>query len=123
MRESGRKNFQDDVDAFVERARHKVQRALATVGGAETRLGSVLWHVVGLEKSLKAWAIEERLRGRPIAEKAAAGVLIAALDRLASATLRHRTARRSRRCRRSRSPRRWASAREALRRGHASSDR
>lgn len=52
--------------------------ALARVGGLSSPAGSVLWHVVGLEGSLKEWATERNWSGRRIDQSTASGILIAA---------------------------------------------
>jgi hypothetical protein len=41
-----------------------------------------LWHVVGLESSLKAWALHQGWAGRMVSQETAAGVLISALGAL-----------------------------------------
>jgi hypothetical protein len=64
-------------------ARRRVHRALTGLGGPGSPAGSCLWHIVGLEQTLKGWALREGWSGRPIGEKTAAGVLIAALGALA----------------------------------------
>ena len=64
-------------------ARRRVHCALTVLGGLGSPAGSCVWHVVGLEQTLKAWALREGWGGRPIGEKTAAGVLIATLGALA----------------------------------------
>ncbi len=44
--------------------------------------GSCLWHVVGWERSLKEWALEQGWNGRRVSQEAASGILIAALGAL-----------------------------------------
>ncbi|MGC2523631.1 MAG: DUF6456 domain-containing protein [Stellaceae bacterium] len=63
----------------VESAREHVWRALVAVGGPGSPGGSCLWHVVGWERSLKEWALEQGWNGRRISQEAASGILIAAL--------------------------------------------
>ena len=58
----------------IEAARDGVWRAITAVGGLASPAGSVLWHVVGLEQTVKQWALEYRL-----AQEVASGILIAAL--------------------------------------------
>ena len=64
----------------IEVARTAVWNAVLAVGGLGSPAGSVLWHVVGWEKSLKEWALEQGWSGqRQVSQEAAAGMLIAAL--------------------------------------------
>ncbi len=53
------------------------------VGGVGSPAGSCVWHVVGLQRSIREWAMRQGWGGRPIGEKPAQGVLIAALGVLA----------------------------------------
>ena len=65
-------------------ARRRVQRAMAAVGGISSPAGSCVWHVVGLQRSVREWAIRQGWGGRLVEHKAAAGILIAALGVLAA---------------------------------------
>lgn len=56
----------------------QVRRALEALGGLQ---GSVVWDVCGGGRTINAWA---RSRVAPLDRKVALGILIAALDRLAS---------------------------------------
>ena len=47
------------------------------------RAGSCVWHVIGLQRSIREWAMRQGWSGRPINEKQAQGILIAALGTLA----------------------------------------
>jgi hypothetical protein len=38
-----------------------------------------VWHVVGLQRSVREWAMRQGWGGRPVDHKAAAGILIAGL--------------------------------------------
>jgi hypothetical protein len=42
--------------------------------------GSCVWHIVGLQRSVREWAI----RGRPVRQEQAQGILVAALGILAA---------------------------------------
>lgn len=75
----------------VEGARQTVWCAILAVGGLGSPGGSCLWHVVGWERSLKEWAIEQGWSGRRVSQEAASGILIAALGAL-EAHCRHRGA-------------------------------
>lgn len=63
-----------------ERARKAVNTAIASLGGGRAPAASCVWHVLGLEWSLRRWSLEYR-RGSSTNE--AAGILIAALGVLA----------------------------------------
>jgi hypothetical protein len=65
-------------------ARRRVQEAMAALGGISSPVGSCVWHVVGLQRSVREWAIRQGWGGRPVDHKAAAGILIAALGVLAA---------------------------------------
>jgi hypothetical protein len=65
--------------APIEHARRRVAHAIAAVGSPG---GVCLWHVVGLEESLKEWALQRGWAGRMVAQEAATGILIAALGAL-----------------------------------------
>jgi len=68
----------------IEIARKSVWRAIQTVGGIGSPAGSCLWHVLGWERSLKEWALEQGWSGRRVSQEAAAGILVAALGALES---------------------------------------
>jgi hypothetical protein len=65
-------------------ARRRVHQAMAALGGISSPAGSCVWHVVGLQRSVREWAIRQGWGGRPVDHKAAAGILIAALGVLAA---------------------------------------
>jgi hypothetical protein len=66
----------------IENAREAVWRAILAVGGQGSAGGSCLWHVLGWERSLKEWALEQGWSGRRVSQEAASGILIAALGAL-----------------------------------------
>jgi hypothetical protein len=66
----------------AEGARETVWRAILAVGGLGSPGGSCLWHVVGWERSLKEWALEQGWSGHHVSQEAASGILIAALGAL-----------------------------------------
>jgi hypothetical protein len=82
-------------------ARQRVHDALQALGGISSPAGSVLWHVVGLQRSLREWAIRQGWGGRTVRQEQAQGILVAALGVLA-AHLGYRTAATSLRLRRHR---------------------
>jgi hypothetical protein len=65
-------------------ARRRVHQAIAALGGISSPAGSCVWHVVGLQRSVREWAMRQGWGGRPVDHKAAAGILIAALGVLAA---------------------------------------
>ena len=75
----------------IEKAREIVWRAVSTVGGLGSPGGSCLWHVVGWERSLKEWALDQGWNGRRVSPESASGILIAVLGTLV-AHYRHNTA-------------------------------
>ncbi len=64
-------------------ARRQVHEAMEAVGGISSPACSCLWHVVGLRLSVREWAIRQGWGGRPVDQRAAAGILVAALGVLA----------------------------------------
>jgi hypothetical protein len=65
-------------------ARRRVHKAMAALGGISSPAGSCVWHVVGLQRSVRDWAMRHGWGGRPVDHKAAAGILIAGLGMLAA---------------------------------------
>lgn len=64
-------------------SRRRVAEALALFGGSDSACGSCLWHVVGLECSVREWAGRQGWGGRPINHVQGQGILVAALNVLA----------------------------------------
>jgi len=64
-------------------ARRRVHKALEWLGGISSPAGSCVWHVVGLQRSLREWAMRRGWSGRAVDQRAAAGILVAALGVLA----------------------------------------
>jgi nitrite reductase/ring-hydroxylating ferredoxin subunit len=54
------------------------------LGGNSRQAGSCVWHAVGLQRSVREWAIRQGWGGRPVRQEQAQGILIAALGVLAS---------------------------------------
>jgi hypothetical protein len=65
-------------------ARRRVHTALQALGGISSPAGSCVWHVVGLQRSVREWAMREGWRGRPVRQEQAQGILVAALGMLAA---------------------------------------
>jgi hypothetical protein len=84
LRVSGSSRFRagDEPGMRIEGARDTVWRAIRALGGMGSPAGSCLWHVVGWERSLKEWALEQGWNGRRVSQEAASGILIAALGAL-----------------------------------------
>jgi Domain of unknown function (DUF6456) len=72
----------DLTDAQVD-ARRRVGSALDALGGLGSPAGSCVWHVVGLQRSIREWAMRQGWGGRPVRVGQAQGILIAALGTLA----------------------------------------
>ncbi len=64
-------------------ARRRLGAALDALGGLGSPAGSCVWHVIGLQCSIREWAMRQGWSGRPINERQAQGILIAALGTLA----------------------------------------
>jgi len=60
-------------------ARRRVGDALDALGGLGSPAGSCVWHVVGLQRSIREWAMRQGWGGRPVRIEQAQGILVAAL--------------------------------------------
>ncbi len=78
----GRVDEREAPGLRVEAARRSVWLAVQAVGGMASPGGSCLWHVLGWERSLKEWALEQGWSGKRVSQEAASGILIAALGAL-----------------------------------------
>jgi hypothetical protein len=76
------RSFSEEPGLRIESAREVVWLALLAVGGLGSAGGSCLWHVLGWERSLKEWALEQGWRGRRVSQEVASGIFIAALGAL-----------------------------------------
>lgn len=75
-----------DVYNFSDRqlaARERVARAIDALGGHGSPAGSCVWHVIGLQTSVREWALRQGWGGRPVRQESAQGILVAALGVLA----------------------------------------
>jgi len=73
-------------DTMTERqvaARQRVLSAMDVLGGLYSPAGSAVWHVLGLECSIREWGSQQGWQGRPIAPAQAQGMFTAALAVLA----------------------------------------
>jgi hypothetical protein len=64
-------------------ARRRVHEALQALGGLSSPAGSCVWHVIGLQRSVREWAMRLGWGGRPVRQEQAQGILVAALAVLA----------------------------------------
>ena len=65
-------------------ARRRVHEAMQALGGISSPAGSCVWHVVGLQRSVREWAIRQGWGGRLVRQEQAQGILVAALGMLAA---------------------------------------
>lgn len=73
-----------DLNERQLHARDRVHKALEALGGISSPAGSCVWHVVGLQQSVREWAMRQGWGGRPVDQKEAKGILVAALGMLAN---------------------------------------
>src|SRR5512134_3943045 len=64
-------------------ARRRVDAAMNALGGLGSPAGSCTWHVIGLQRSIREWAMRRGWGGRPVRVEQAQGILVAALGVLA----------------------------------------
>jgi hypothetical protein len=57
---------------------------MQALGGISSPAGSCVWHVVGLQRSVREWAMRQGWGGRPVRQEQAQGILVAALGMLAA---------------------------------------
>jgi hypothetical protein len=69
------------LDSHVA-ARRRVHEALEALGGVSSPAGSAVWHMVGLQLSIREWSLRQGWTGRPVEPKEAKGILVAALGML-----------------------------------------
>jgi hypothetical protein len=81
MRLPGSGGPADLTDAQVH-ARRRIGGALDALGGLGSPAGSCVWHVVGLQRSVREWAMRQGWGGRPVRVEQAQGILVAALGML-----------------------------------------
>ena len=75
--------WSDDLTVRQIAARDRVHDALAALGGMASPGGSCVWHVVGLQMSLREWAMQQGWNNRPLRRGEASGILLSALGMLA----------------------------------------
>ncbi len=87
----------EEIRDVVEDARQRVWDAMNHLGGLATPAGSVVWHVVGLETTLREWSLRQVWgAGRTLRQEVATGILVAALGVLNGYYTRRRRAERPR---------------------------
>jgi hypothetical protein len=64
-------------------ARRRVHQVMEALGGNASPAGSCVWHVVGLQRSVREWAMRQGWGGRQVRQEQAQGILIAGLGILA----------------------------------------
>ena len=67
------------VSSQTERARDEVWRAIRFLGGITSTLGECVWHVIGLDESLREWAS----KSGKVKQTSASTVLVVAIETLA----------------------------------------
>jgi hypothetical protein len=72
-----------DLNERQLHARRRVYGALEALGGLSSPASSCVWHVVGLQQSVREWATRQGWNGRSVDQKEAKGILVAALGMLA----------------------------------------
>jgi hypothetical protein len=75
---------QPDLNERQLKARRRVRDAMEALGGMSSPAGSCVWHVVGLQCSVREWALRRGWGGRPVRQEQAHGILVAALGMLAN---------------------------------------
>jgi hypothetical protein len=53
--------------------RRRVHEAMAALGGVSSPAASCVWHVVGLQRSVREWAMRQGWNGRPVRQEQAQG--------------------------------------------------
>jgi hypothetical protein len=71
-----------ELNEWQLHARRQVHQAMAALGGISSPAGSCVWHVVGLQRSVREWAMRQGWGGRAVRQEQAQGILIAALGML-----------------------------------------
>ena len=78
VRPSSAHDVRDLTDNQIA-ARERVARALDALGGHGSPAGSCVWHVIGMQTSIREWALRQGWGGRPVRQESAQGILVAAL--------------------------------------------
>jgi hypothetical protein len=78
------KGREPDLNERQLDARRRVHNTLEALGGISSPAGSCVWHVVGLQRSVREWGIRQGWNARPVRQEQAQGILVAALGMLAT---------------------------------------
>jgi hypothetical protein len=73
-----------DLNERQLHARRRVHEAMQALGGLSSPAGSCVWHVVGLQRSVREWSLRQGWGGRPVRQEQAQGILMAGLGMLAA---------------------------------------
>ena len=73
-----------DFNELQLHARRRVHEVMAALGGITSPAGSCVWHVVGLQRSVREWALRQGWGGRSVRQEQAQGIVVAALGMLAA---------------------------------------
>ncbi|QYU70260.1 hypothetical protein J4558_09140 [Leptolyngbya sp. 15MV] len=73
----------DDLPNRQIEARRRIANAIDALGGHHSPAGSCVWFVVGLEFSVREWAMRQGWSGRSVHGPVAQGILVGALGTLA----------------------------------------
>jgi len=82
LRQGGGTPAPDGAD-HTERAQQKIHDAVIACGGMHSPAGCASWFVLGVEMSIREWALREGWNGRSLNEHVAKGILLGALSVLA----------------------------------------
>ena len=74
----------DPLSESQASARQKVAHAVYALGGFDSPRGSIVWHVVGIEVTIRDWALRQGWSGRHMHPPQAQGLLVGALGMLAA---------------------------------------
>jgi len=82
QRDPSRANRAELTETQID-ARRRVDTAMDALGGLGSPAGGCVWHVVGLQRSIREWAMRQGWGGRPVRVEHAQRILVAALGVLA----------------------------------------
>ena len=82
QRDPSRGNRAELTETQID-ARRRVSAAMDALGGLGSPAGGCVWHVVGLQRSIREWAMRQGWGGKPVRVEQAQGILVAALGVLA----------------------------------------
>lgn len=82
LRQGGGRDTSDGGH-HTERAQQKIHDAVTACGGMHSPAGCAAWFILGVEMSIRDWALREGWNGRSLNEAVAKGILLGALSVLA----------------------------------------